>query len=82
MGVWTHGAGHEQEEYVTDDEILRQEQDTFDTQQQDRLNFNHQGIRSNNFQQHNLCVNDDPFAKVKFTIPYHLLRVLMMLKGI
>jgi hypothetical protein len=64
-----HGAAHEQEESVADDEILRQEQDTFDARQRNRLNFNRQGMRGNNFQQHNLRVNDDPFAKVKFTIP-------------
>ena len=26
-------------------------------------------MRGNNFQQHNLRVNDDPFAKAMFTIP-------------
>ena len=26
-------------------------------------------MRGNDFQQHNSCVNDDPFAMVNFTIP-------------
>ena len=25
-------------------------------------------MRDNNFQQYNSCINDDPFAKIKFTI--------------
>ena len=36
-----HGAAHEPEESVADDEILRQEQDAFDARQQDQLNFNY-----------------------------------------
>ena len=32
-----HGATHEHDESVADDEILRQEQDAFDARQRDRL---------------------------------------------
>lgn len=52
-----------------DEEILRQERDAFDARLRNRLNFNRQGMRGNDFQQHNPRVNDDLFAKVKFTIP-------------
>jgi hypothetical protein len=43
------GAAHEHEESVADDEILRQERDAFDARQRNRLNFNRQGMRGNNF---------------------------------
>ena len=63
-----HGAAYEQEEFVTDDEILRLERDAFDERQRNWLYFNRQGMRGNNFQQHNPRINHDPFTKVKFTI--------------
>ena len=60
------GAAHDHE---PDNDNEMRNHDAFDAQQRNRLNFNRQGMRGNNFQQHNARVNDDPYAKVKFTVP-------------
>lgn len=60
------GAAHDHE--IDHDNEMRHH-DALDARQRNRLNFNRQGMRGNNFPHHNARDNDDPYAKVKFTIP-------------
>ena len=75
-----HGVAYEQEESIADDEILRQEGDTFDERQSNRLNFNRQGMRGNNFSTitHMLVM----IHLLRLILLYHVLRVPMMLENI
>ena len=65
--VYPRVAAHEHK--VVDDNEMRNHE-IFDARRRNQLNFNRQGLRGNNFEQLNAHVNEDPFAKVKFTIPF------------